>query len=99
MTQGEVAFISFYDEYTGQVKFCIVPRAQVQGVIDRALTISVPPDAPEHSTAPLTDEDARKLGGMALLCHANKHTELRDRLEITTAAPIDWSPTRPPSLD
>ncbi|MFM0720904.1 hypothetical protein PQQ53_12225 [Paraburkholderia strydomiana] len=72
MSKSELALISFYDEESGQVKFCVVPRSHVEASVERAVTISVPPDAAEHSSAPITDEDARKLDGMALLCHA-KH--------------------------
>jgi hypothetical protein len=99
MSKNEVAFISFYDEDAQQLKFCIVPRAHVQTSIDRALVMSVPPNAPEHSNEPITDEDARKLGGMAYLCHAKEHAELRERLQITTEEPMNWSPARPDSVD
>ncbi|NML33413.1 hypothetical protein [Paraburkholderia antibiotica] len=97
MNKRESAFISFYDKETGQVKFCVVLRERVQAAIDRALTLTLPPDAPDHSQAPFTDEDARKLGAMALLAHGNAHPELRERLEITTEAPMDWTPVEPPS--
>ena|GEM_PF-3175002 len=46
---NESAFISYYDEQTQQIKFCVVQRASVQTAIDRALTIPVPPDTPENS--------------------------------------------------
>jgi hypothetical protein len=94
MNKHESAFISFYDEASGQVKFCVVLRDRVQAAIDRALTMSVPPDAPEHSQELITDEDARKLGGMAILVHAKAHPELRERLRITTEAPMNWTPTK-----
>jgi len=99
MSKREFAFISFYDEATQQVKFCVVPRAQIQASIDRALVLSAPPDAPERPTDPITDEDARKLGGIAYMCHAREHVELRERLQITTEEPMNWSPTPPPSID
>lgn len=92
---NESAFISYYDEHAQQVKFCVVPRALVQSAISRALSISIPPDVEAASSAEITDEDAGKLGGMALLCHTKAHPELRARLRITTAAPIDWTPVRP----
>ena len=94
---NESAFISYYDEQTQQIKFCVVQRASVQTAIDRALTIPVPPDTPENSDTPITDEIARKLGGMAILCHTKAHPELRTRLQITTEAPMVWTPPKPPT--
>ncbi|SDR21599.1 hypothetical protein SAMN05445850_3344 [Paraburkholderia tuberum] len=46
---------------------------------------------------PVTDEDARKLGGMAILIQAIAHPELRERLKITTEQPMDWAPAKPPT--
>lgn len=97
MSQRQTAFISFYDEHSGQVKFCVVPRQFVQSAIDRVMTISVPPDAPEHSDIPFTDEDARKLGGMAIMAIAGANPELQSRLQITTEVPMEWRPTKPPT--
>jgi hypothetical protein len=90
-----------YDEDAQQLKMFTVFQREVQSVIDRENArgggMTFPPDAEEHSTAPLTDEDARKLGGMAMLLQASAHPELRERLQITTAAPMNWSPVaRPP---
>ncbi|WP_321876022.1 hypothetical protein [Paraburkholderia bannensis] len=95
MSHQQTAFISFYDEHSGQVKFCVVPRQFVQAAIDRVMTISVPPGAPEHSDIPFTDEDARKLGGMAIMAIAGANPELRSRLQITTEAPVEWTPPAP----
>ena len=97
MTKREVAFVSFYDSDTGQVRFCIVPRSRVQGAIENALVLNIPPSAPDDSRDPLTDEDARKLGGMALLCHGKEHPELRDRLKITGGESVTWTSARRPS--
>ncbi|WP_233879034.1 hypothetical protein [Paraburkholderia flagellata] len=97
MSQRQTAFISFYDEHSGQVKFCVVPRQFVQSAIDRVMTISVPPDAPEHSDMAFTDEDARKLGGMAILAIAGANPDLQSRLQITTEVPMEWRPTKPPA--
>ncbi|WP_239482951.1 hypothetical protein [Paraburkholderia sp. C35] len=96
---NEVAFVSFYDETTAQIKFCLVSRSAVQGAIDNALVMTVPPDASEHSVDPITDEDARKLGGMALLCHGKAHPELLGRLKIATEAPLNWTQTSAPGSD
>jgi len=97
MSQRQNAVISFFDERTGQVKFCVVPRQFVQATIDRVMAISVPPDAAENSDAPFTDEDARKLGGMAVLSLAAANPELRARLQITTEAPMNWTPPKRPT--
>ncbi|MFC0402856.1 hypothetical protein [Paraburkholderia rhizosphaerae] len=99
MKDTEIAFISFYDEDTQQVKFCVVPRSRVRLVIDSALALPIPPDAPGDAAVQITDEDARKLGAMALLCHTKRHPELRDRLRITTEAPLEWAPLTPPSTE
>jgi hypothetical protein len=94
------ATIIFYDEDTQQLKMCTVFRREVQAVIDREIArtggMTIPPDAPEHSTQLIGDEDARKLGGMAILMQAGVHAELRERVQITTAEPINWTPARPP---
>ncbi|MBB5456841.1 hypothetical protein [Paraburkholderia sp. Cpub6] len=95
MSQRQTAFISFFDEHTGQVKFCVVPRQFVQTAIGRVMAISVPPDAAEHSDAPFTDEDTRKLGGLAVLSLAASNPDLRSRLQITTEAPMVWTPAKP----
>jgi hypothetical protein len=96
MTKSDRASIIFYDADTRQLKMCTVSRSHVQSALDRALAITIPPDAPENSDAPVTDEDARKLGGMAILIQAMAHPELRARLKITTEAPMDWTPPRSP---
>src|ERR1700687_3379159 len=92
----DTACITFYDEKIQTVRTCTVPRSHVQTAIDRALVLNVPPDAPEHSDQPITNEDARKLGGMAYLILATNYPELRARLKITTAEPINWSPIPKP---
>lgn len=96
MKDRQTAFITFYDEETGQVKFCVVPRPLVQTAISRVMAIAVPPDAPEHSTAAFTDDDARKLGGMAIMALSGPNPELRSRLQISTETPVDWSHRAPP---
>jgi hypothetical protein len=97
MDKNEVAFVTFYDEETQQVKFSVVPRSHVRAAIDSSLALTIPPNAPDDASVTITDEDARRLGGMALLCHTKHHPELRDRLQITTAAPMNWAPVaRPP---
>ncbi|MCC8396893.1 hypothetical protein LJ656_30410 [Paraburkholderia sp. MMS20-SJTR3] len=94
------ASIVFYDEDAQQLMICHVFRHEVQSVIDGAIArtggMRVPPDEPDHRTRPLTDEDARKLGGLAMLVQAGVNPELRERLQITTAEPVRWSYTESP---
>ena len=97
MATSPGASILYYDEDTQQLKICTVPRSRVQAIIDNASPMTIPPDAPEHSTSAITDEDARQLGSMAILIQAMAHLELRQRLQITTAEPMDWSPIKPPT--
>jgi len=97
MTEQPRASILFYDEDTGQLKLCNVLRAQVQVAISGATTIPVPPHLPEHSTGPITDEDARQLGGMMILLQGYAHPELRERFHIATERPISWA-VEPPDL-
>lgn len=97
LVSNESAFISYYDQETQQIKFCVVPRARVQVAIDRALTLAVPPDSPENSDAPITNEDAHKLGCMALLCHTKAHPELELRLQTIAGGPVEWAPIKPPA--
>ena len=99
MIQPEKATIVFYDADTQQLKMCTVSRSSVQSAIDRAMTLTIPPDAPENSRERVTDEDARKLGGMAILIQAMTHPELRDRLRITTETPMNWTPPDRPRTD
>ena len=94
------ATIIFYDDETEQIKLCTVFRKEVQAVIDREIArsggMTIPPGAEAHEAQPITDEDARKLGGLAILMQAGAHPELRERLQITTAEPVDWtSPLHP----
>ncbi|RKP50409.1 hypothetical protein D7S89_04655 [Trinickia fusca] len=97
------ATIVFYDEETEQVKMCTVFRREVQSVIDREIArsggMTIPPDAEAHDARPLTDEDARRLGGLVILMQAGAHPELRGRLQITTAEPVSWESTRPPASE
>ena len=76
---------------------CTVLRSRVQAAIDRSTALTIPPDVPEHSEKPLTDEDARKLGGMLMLMQGFSNPELRERLQITTDEPMDWNAPLPSS--
>ncbi|WP_027817429.1 hypothetical protein [Paraburkholderia bannensis] len=97
MSKPERASIVFYDADTQQLKICTIPRSRVESAIERGMALTIPPDAPENSDAPVTDEDARKLGGMAILVQAIAHPELRARLQITTEAPMEWDTPKPPT--
>ncbi|CAN7404364.1 hypothetical protein LJR230_002444 [Trinickia sp. LjRoot230] len=94
------ATIVFYDEDLEQIRTCTVFRKDVQAVLDREIArsggMTIPPGAQVHDASALTDEDARQLGGLAILTQAGAHPELRARLQITTAAPVSWEPVRPP---
>ena len=93
MSQKNRAVVTYYDDETQTVKTCVVLRHRVQGAIDAALSHTVDPEA---SDAPITDEHARLLGGMTFLLLAGGYPELRLRLQITTAEPMDWTPPKPP---
>jgi hypothetical protein len=97
MTKPPRASIVFYDEDTQQLKMCTVLRSHVQTAIDRAMAVTIPPDVPEHSEQPLTDEDARKLGGMLMLMQGFSNPGLREKLHITTDEPVNWSHRTPPA--
>lgn len=88
------ASIVFYDEATGQIKICNVLRSKVQDLLDSSMSVAVPPEAPEHSEQPITNEDARQLGGMMILLQGYANPELRERLQITTAEQINWAPLK-----
>jgi len=93
MTKPARAAIVFYDEETQEFKVCNVQRSKVQPLIERATVMPVPID--EHD-ATITDEDARRLGGMVMLMQGHANPELRDRFRITTERPMNWeSPQRP----
>jgi len=96
-TKPQTASILFYDEETGQIKLCNVLRSKVQAVIDRGMSVPVPPEMPEHSDQPITDEIARQLGGMMLLLQGYANPELQDRLQIATEAPMNWTTPKPPT--
>ncbi|WP_244829524.1 hypothetical protein [Caballeronia sp. TF1N1] len=100
MTKPSRASIVIYDEDAGQLKLFNVFRKDVQSIIERELArsggVTIPPTAIEHGNEPITDEDARKLGCIAILMQASVHTDLRDRLAITTSEPVDWKPVQRP---
>ncbi|AIP70963.1 hypothetical protein [Burkholderia pseudomallei] len=100
MEKPSRATIVFYDEDSEQIRMCTVLRKEVQAVIDREMArsggMTIPPDAEPNDARPITDEDARKLGGIAILMQAGAHPKLRERLQITTAEPVTWTPIRPP---
>ncbi|MGN6082033.1 hypothetical protein [Trinickia sp.] len=94
MVTKDRAVVTYYDSETQTVKTCVVLKDRVQGAIDRAVQHSV---APEAADAPITDEDARLLGGTTFLILAAGYPEMRARLQITTKEPMTWEPPAPPS--
>jgi hypothetical protein len=87
------ATIIFYDEEAQQLKQINIFRRDVQSAIDREMARGMPMTIPfpaEDEHTPLTDEDARKLGCMAFLQQASVFPEVRARLRITLAEPVNW---------
>ncbi|WP_244196206.1 hypothetical protein [Paraburkholderia susongensis] len=66
-------------------------------MLDHAMSMPVPPEAQEHSDQPITNEDARQLDGMMMLLQGYANPELRERLQITTAEQMNWTPMKPPT--
>jgi hypothetical protein len=94
MTAKDRAVVTYYDDETQTVKTCVVLKDRVQRAIDAAVQHTVEPEAPD---APITDEHARLLGGMAFLILAAGYPEMRGRLQITTREPMKWEPDVPPT--
>ena len=93
MSKPPRAAIVFYDEDFREFKICNVLRSKVQALIDHATVMPVPLE--EHDAA-ITDEDARRLGGMVMLMQGHTNPELRERFKFTTERPMNWeSPQRP----
>ncbi|WP_028225284.1 hypothetical protein [Paraburkholderia ferrariae] len=93
MIKSPRAAIVFYDEDSQEFKICNVLRSKVQALIDNATVMPVPLE--EHDAA-ITDEDARRLGGMVMLMQGHTNTGLRERFKITIERPMKWeSPQRP----
>jgi hypothetical protein len=98
MTKRPRATVIFYNEDLQQLQLCTVYRDEIQGAIERQLTRGSAMNVPlgsDDCTAPITDDTLRQIGGMAVLNQASVHPELRDRLQITTEAPLNWTPTKP----
>jgi hypothetical protein len=89
MATNDKAFITFYDDQSDTFKYSWLRRSTIQPFLDRAPVDALPSPAPG---APITNEDARLLGGMTFLNLIGGHESLRDRLKITTATPMDWTP-------
>lgn len=100
MSKPQRATIVYYDEDTGQVTLCTVFRRDIEAVLRReaqnGVTLTIPPHAEPKDGCPITDEDARRLGGIALLMQATANPELRGRLKFEEAQPINWSPVQRP---
>jgi hypothetical protein len=94
------AVIVIYDEDTQQMKLLSVARRSIAATIDKELArsggMNIPLGAEDGGEEGLTDEDARRVGCLAMLMHAAVHPEIRNRLKITTAEPVDWGPIERP---
>jgi hypothetical protein len=95
MADNDKVFILYYDDERDTFRYSWLRRSAVEPFLDRAPVDALPSPAPG---APITDEDARLLGGMAFMSMTGGRQSLRDRLEITTAAPMDWTPPAAPPL-
>lgn len=96
MNKPPRAAIFFYDEDAQEFKVCNVRRAEVQALIDRGTVMPVLLEGHDDSNTAITDEDARRLGGMLMLMQGNTNPDLRQRFKITTARPMNWeAPTHP----
>ncbi|MDR5743685.1 hypothetical protein QCE73_11040 [Caballeronia sp. LZ029] len=94
------ATIVFYDEDSQQLQVCTVRRDAVQSAIAErtaaGFVFNLPADRADRCSEPVTDEHARLIGCMAILSQAQAHPELRPRLQITTANPMNWEPIERP---
>ncbi|TKC91208.1 hypothetical protein FAZ69_07575 [Trinickia terrae] len=101
MTKRSRATVIFYNEDTQQIQLCTVYRDEIKGAIDRQIerrsAMNLPLGEPDDSTAPITDDALRQIGGIAVLNQASVHPELRDRLRITLEQPINWTSAKPPT--
>ena len=93
MTKPPRATIVFYDEDCKEFKTCNVLRSKVQALIEHATVMPVPL---EECDGAITDEDARRLGGMVMLMQGHTNPELRERFKITTERPMNWEPPQRP---
>jgi hypothetical protein len=94
MTKPPRAAIFFYDEDSQEFKVCNVQRSQVQGLIDRAMAMPVLLEEQDTPNAAITDEDARRLGGMLMLMQGTTNPDLRERFKFATERPMDWESTK-----
>ncbi|WP_051888256.1 hypothetical protein [Caballeronia sordidicola] len=95
MAANDNVFITFYDDESDTFKYSWLRRSTVEPFLDRAPLDALPSPA---AGAPITNEDARLLGGMAFLSMVGRRQSLRERLQITTAAPMDWTPPDVPPM-
>lgn len=95
MATIDKAFIAFYDDVSDTFQCSWLRFSTVQPFLDRAPVDALPTPAPG---APITNEDARLLGSMAFLSLVGRRQSLRERLEITTATPMDWTPPDVPPM-
>jgi hypothetical protein len=92
MKKRSRAVIVYYDEDAGVLKAGTAFLADLMPSHGRMLSVDLPFDSDDV----ITDEDARKVGGLAIMQIAAAIPELREKLRITTAQPMDWTPVKRP---
>ena len=98
MKTQDNAFITYYDEDRDVFRYAWLRRSNIQPFLDRATVDDLPSPQPGGI---IGDEEARKLGGMSILMLVGRRPDFRNRLQITTATPIEpvvVSPLPSPSL-
>ena len=92
MKPQDRAVIVYYDAETGVLKGCATFLSKLEPVIQQRVSVDLPFDS--HDA--ITDEDARKIGGYVIMLIAGGEPELREKLQITTSEPMDWTPIKRP---
>ena len=98
MTTRDIAFVTYYDEDRDVFSYAWLHRSNIQPFLDRAIVDDLPL---VESGGIIGDEEARKLGAMSILTLVGSRPGFRNRLQITTATPIErpvLSPLPSPSL-
>jgi hypothetical protein len=98
MSTQDNAFVTYYDENRDVFRYTWLRRSNIQPFLDRAAVDDLPVPQPGGI---IGDEEARKLGGLAILTLVGRRPDFRNRLQISTATPIDpvvVSPLPSPSL-
>ncbi len=86
MTTQDNAFVTYYDENRDVFRYTWLRRSNIQPFLDRATVDDLPVPQPGGI---IGDEEARKLGGLAILTLVGRRPDFRNRLRTSTATPID----------